>query len=518
MKLQVSIFVYIIFLFSCGSSKNIYESRLSFISFDKFEKNPEEIDDNKRLQRAVIYCRDNNVDTLFFPKGEYEFYHTRMWPGQVFLGEEGTVFKKRPMSGKWARMFTTKAKYLGDEDSEMIVFKNITFDGNKDKQGPYKKYQLQQQHILFFDADPRSKGRLRAHVENCTFQNSVADGITTYKNAFLTVKNCKAFNVFRGGVVGGGGNSRIEIDGLETGGEDDMTGIDIEVDGKGSNGKLDIYIVAKNMIIAGDFDIGLHDGSTFIGDNIQVTKPKIHIKGYGSKIKISNSYFNLGDKAKINRIFFPKDIHFDNCKFDYVGNSEGGFSGLNIYFETSYYTEPDHTLKFTNCKFYAKNNKFKNIIALTDIQNSHHVETNRIIIDNCSFEGEFNKVLQARKGGNLEIYNSYMEADKILHINTIRLRSKFILKGDFILLNDKTSVFVEHKHPNKADDISLTGGLIFVENRSKDFQLGDLSLPVLPKRRKVNGNYVKVGNKRVQEFYQFDARGNKYSKKQIRNN
>lgn len=237
-------------------------------------------DDTAAIQRAIDEVAAAGGGTVRFPPGIYMVSSVTLQPGITYDGYDasgapsGATIKKLPRQDKWSRTFS--AIYDGPVDSAPLVIQGLAFDGNSRRQRTYRRYQLQQQHMVYLESRPESPGRLRAIVRDCRFTSGVADGVSVYTNAHVTVERCEAVDVFRGGVVLTGGNSILEVSDFTSspGPRRDRTGIDIEVDGAGFGGTYRVDVTLERVdVLDGDFDVGMHDGSTVVGDRIYAEAP-----------------------------------------------------------------------------------------------------------------------------------------------------------------------------------------------------------------------------------------------------
>jgi Calx-beta domain/Pectate lyase superfamily protein len=315
-------------------------------------------DDTIAIQKAINIAYDRGGGVILFPPSVYIVTSVNIRENITYQGYGATI--KRPaMQDKWTRTFTTeKSLYAGNLDSKPLIVKGLTFDGNSQNQVSYKGYELEQAHLIFLIGDRNYPGKLRAVVEDCNFQNGVADGISVYTNVSIKVHNCKATDVFRGGFVLTGGYSSAEVSNLTTSGKIDPTGIDVEVDGAGYGGtyKVDLKFEAINLI-DGDFDIGVHDGSIVIGNNIYADAP-FYLYGENSTMRFTNSTFKVGAATGLtNRIVYPHDITFENCDIIVTRKEDPPdsftFFGLDIWWQLP--TRPEQrrnqSLVFNNCRF-----------------------------------------------------------------------------------------------------------------------------------------------------------------------
>lgn len=316
-------------------------------------------DDTPAIQRAIesVYARGGGV--IVFPRGTYRVTSVNIREGITYEGF-GAVITRPPMQGKWARTFTTeRVLYSGAADSRPLIIRGLTFDGNSASQGPYQQHQLEQAHLVFLYGDPARRGRLRAVVEDCHLRNGVADGISVSTNVAARVYNCDAVDVFRGGFVLTGGHSRADVHTFTTRGTRDPTGIDVEVDGRGFGNTLKVELnLTRLRLLAGDFDIGVHEGSIVTGQDI-VAKAPFFLYAENSTVRIRDCDFEVGYPDSFgNRIVYPKDVTFTDCTFTtrerVAGEANRGMRIADVYWNFDWAQGPRRTrqsLTFNNCRF-----------------------------------------------------------------------------------------------------------------------------------------------------------------------
>jgi len=315
-----------------------------------------EVDDTGAIQRAVDAARGNGGGIVVFPAGRYLVGTVHLTEGLTLNGYGATILKKA-MAGKWGRTFTTqRERYRGDVDSRPLVIRGFVVDGNRAVQGPYEKYELEQQHMIFLVGDPVGKGRLRAIVEDCVFQEGVADGLSIYTNVSVKVRGCSAKNVFRGGVVVTGGHTEVQVSDFTAGGEVHATGIDVEIDGAGYGKSYRVEMTVDGMVLDGDFDVGIRDGSTFLGTNIVSRSGPFYVHATDSTVSISNSSFGVGEFSSYgNRVVFPKDVTFRGCHFavhEPAGEeADRRFAAMHVYWNISGTAHEDQRLRLIDCVF-----------------------------------------------------------------------------------------------------------------------------------------------------------------------
>ncbi|MBD2665305.1 glycosyl hydrolase family 28-related protein [Richelia sinica] len=377
------------------SIKILDEDKKKIVSVKSFgAKGDGATDDTHAIQKAINTIHRQGGGVILFPQGVYIVTSVILKDNIIYQGYRATI--KRPdKQEKWTRTFTTN--YAGQENSQPLIIRGFTFDGNSQNQGDYKKYELEQAHLIFLTADPKFPGKLQVFIEDCILKNGVADGISVYTNVDVKINNCQAIDVFRGGFVLTGGNSSAEVYNLTTKGKIDPTGIDIEVDGRGYGETLKVNVKLDNLnLIDGDFDIAVDEGSTVIGNNIVSSNAPFYIFSLNSKMKFTNSKFKIGAAdTYINRILFPHDVTFKNCQFTVTkkmtDRSYDFFAGADIWWQhPSFKTQKKQLLVFDNCDFIVDKNIQKTdkiyAIYLREDQKSNN---NRLIIRGGNISPEF---------------------------------------------------------------------------------------------------------------------------------
>jgi hypothetical protein len=312
-------------------------------------------DDTAAMQKAIDTVHARGGGVILFPRGVFMVTSVMLRDGITYQGE-AAVIKRPARQSRSARTFTTH--YAGDADSQPLVIKGLTFDGNGQEQGPYRNYELEQAHLLFLYSDPSAPGRLVAFVEDCVFRNAVADGISVYTDVVATVYRCRAQDVFRGGFVLTGGNSRVTVRELVTSGKRDPTGIDIEVDGRGFGNTLKVDVRLDELrLLDGDFDVAVSEGSTVTGNAIQSLNGPFYLYALGSRIHFTDSRFTVGvADGYMNRILFPHDVTFERCEFRLTRQETGKpyayLSAADIWWQHPIApTQRDQIIVFDTCRF-----------------------------------------------------------------------------------------------------------------------------------------------------------------------
>jgi len=378
-------------------------------------------DDTAAIQQAIDATGESG-GTLLFPPGNYLVSSVGLRPGVRYLGYGATI-KRPPNQGKWVRTFNAAMDgyaYSGDEDSPLLTIEGLTFDGSLSEQGDYTEYQLEQAHLVFLSAQKDSAGRLRARVINCQFQDNVADGLSLYTNVDVVISNCTARDCFRGGITITGGGSRIQIDNFTAQGKTHASGIDVEVDGAGFDGRHRIELTINGMMLPdGDFDIAVSDDSVVLGSNI-IARAPFYLHARDSSVRLSNSQFGIGRHSGYsNRIVYPGDVVFNNCRFEIDAKSAaapalvpepeaekkpGLWSAIHVYWNVGQSKQSGQSLRFVDCDFHVGDQ-----IAETDSTYAIYAEgdqsdrRNRIELSGGRIDSAFDCGINLFQGGTLHL-------------------------------------------------------------------------------------------------------------------
>jgi hypothetical protein len=370
-------------------------------------------DDTVAIRSAIDAVVNWGGGVVVFPDGTYSVTSVQLKDNITYHGYGATILRP-DRQDKWTRTFTTN--YSGNTDSKPLIVQGLTFDGNSSQQGSYQNYELEQAHLLFLMGDPNLPGKLQAIVEDCTFKNGVADAISVYTNVDVKVYHCEAIDVFRGGFVLTGGNSFAEVYHLKTQGQTDPTGIDIEVDGRGYGNTLRVSVKLENLnLVNGDFDIGVEEGSTVVGNNIVADAP-FSLFNLNSTMQFTNSTFKVGATDNFeNRIILPGQLTFENCEF-YATRQETGkpyrfFSAIDVWWQhPEYPVQRDQILTLNNCSF-----KLDSSIQSTDLtyaiysREDSPSNNNQLIVNGGSISPDFDAGIVYESAQKASQFNCFVK-------------------------------------------------------------------------------------------------------------
>ncbi len=416
-KLAWVLLIASLLVFSCRSKKNSYHSS-GVLSVSVAKLKLKDGHHTEHLQRLVNLAVSTGIDSFQFEKGEYIIDQLHLPPG-AFVNGEDAIIKKKPYSETFSRMFTTKKFEAKIQTvTKPLIIQNFLFDGNYKNQGEFDNYELEHQAMVFLSAPENSKKQLKAIVRNCRFKEGAGDAIGVFRNVDLEVYNCEAENVFRGAVTVTGGNTKVYVDSLKAYGDAYVTGVDVEVDYPGFNKNFEVDIEMRNIWVDGDFDIAMRHGK-FYGYNINSAGPPTYIAARNGSILIENSNFSK-NKDGIFRILYPKNVVFNNCKFNFTSDKYSKYKeGIRIRWGDKTYRGKDQKLVFNACTFLSNN-----LPKALYCGNDRKSDRNHLQVNNCKFIGESDYGIYLSDGGNMDIVNTSLEANTSIYLNSDKVSSE----------------------------------------------------------------------------------------------
>jgi len=366
-------------------------------------------DDTSFVQNCINTVRANGGGGIYFPPGVYKITSVYYYSNISFhgAGSSSQLFKP-PTAEKFSRMFTVNDVEDFAQDSPLVSWSNLYFNGNVANQ---PSGDLEQAHLIFLAASNDNPGRLRAQVSNCIFESCIADAISIYTNVDIQVSNCFFRECRRGSVVVTGGNSYVQLVNIDARGVTNLSRIDAEIDGAGYLNNLSVNIQMSNVFCENGFDLG---SETIIAqlDNVTTINGPITISngGDGSRLKISNSYLVFGNADSFsNRLVSPGKIEFENCAI--VFKRVTGSIGIQRFGIDVYYTNGSPSfLIFTNCDFYLDSSVqvTDESAAIYSLNNAYSL-SNSVSVINCRIHDTF-KIGVYNKGGTTLIQNTSIDA------------------------------------------------------------------------------------------------------------
>lgn len=368
-------------------------------------------DDTAAIQAAVDAVIAEGGGTVNFPTGTFIVTSVDVQHGIILQGSGATTIKRPANTPNWTRTFTTQNNLWSQSyDSQPLMFKDLYFDGNRDNQGAYSAYQLEQAHLIFVVGDANFAGRLRVVVEGCTFVNCVADAISVYVNVDIAVDDCFFSNCFRGALVVTGGYTKVRADNIVIRGTVNSRGIDYEVDGAGFGGTHYTQGTLSNIETNACFDVSFPNQSRVTITNITYgdisEQATFNVQTVGAtNLNISNSSFALIGGAHLRQIRFSEDVRIDNCSFTYFNAVNTGSTVSLVV-----YAEAFRNVLINNCRFgiatgSATGDTFYALEFTAGNSNDHKAK-----ISDCYFDIDFDAAVACVQGGYISLSNCFFNS------------------------------------------------------------------------------------------------------------
>lgn len=365
---------------------------------------------------AQVLCR---------PGRTYLVRNLILRPGIDLNLNGSTLFRPANNGGGWRTLSVPEhgtGRWGGPVDSAPITVRNGIVDGNRVNQGPYTNYERQQAHLLFFDADPAQAGRVRVNLENLVLQDCVADGITVFRNVDISIRNVRAVDCWRGGLVVAGGYTRVRVSQFTAGGYVHDSGIDLEIDESGSEGyggTKAVDIQMNTVWIQGHFDVELQPGGVLVAENIVCKKPGFIVGGLESTVRISNSEFVVGTfsgpSVNGNRVVWPYDMTFSNCTFTVEPEAPNAatpfnLAGVRVAFRAGY-APANQRLRLVDCKWkLGPNVKASDNTYALWVEEDGLSLNNELVVQGCEIPTGFDYGVYAHYGLRASIRDTRLRA------------------------------------------------------------------------------------------------------------
>jgi parallel beta-helix repeat protein len=414
--------------------------------------------DTIAVQDAINYANTLGGGVVYFPEGTYNLSSVNYRPGITFQGEGGnSKLFKIPATVAFSRMFTVEsgAGYNSANDSKPVIWRDLYFDGNSSNQTPYANYEKEHDHMIFLVAGNTNPGRLRAIIENCVFENTVADAVSIYHNVNLEISDCFMRNCFRGSIVSTGGWTIIKATNIHASGSgDQFSRIDIETDGAGYNGSNAANLNFSNIYTQYGFDLTGAQVTAY-WDNIVTEVGSLPGSGSPSRpfgvtlggfantgdVVITNSKLVFGEQdGSGNRIYQAKSLKFENCQLIHMRDPAS--VGAKEYGQRIYWGA-NNTVTYQDCEFIcdASIQSGDTANAVTSLNNSI-AANNLLIIDSCRFVGSANGFDTAvyLRGGNTVIRDTTIDAVTPIYQQNFLADAGFVTTGwDLTIDNMQTT-------------------------------------------------------------------------------
>ncbi|MBX2816123.1 MAG: glycoside hydrolase family 55 protein [Saprospiraceae bacterium] len=402
-------------------------------------------DDTEAIQHAIDLALGNGAQEVFFPRGTYLVSSLDVNGGLRLFSHGNATLLKMPNSGKYSRIINTYnyTKSYGVRPDPLII-ENFLFDGNRMNQGAYRKYELEQQALIFLSGNRNDSTQLHVSIKDCSFREGVGDAIGIYYNVNVEIDRCVAENVFRGGITATGGNTTITARDFKAFGDVHKTGIDIEIDAGGYKNSKFVDVTLHNVWLAGDFDIGLKgDEARVEVDSLHCDGPPYNIYAPGASVLIQNSTF-LTDRLSQCKITYPEDVTFEKCKFISRGLDSSEARGCaRVSWSTGYSVRHDQQLNFRHCAFISENDtpgtSYGIFVNPCDISRA-----NVLSVEQCTFSNGFDDAIHLKQGGTIEVTGMQSEAKRDLVLRSVMGKHKY-----------RFSAALRNMHSNKDEGLRV---------------------------------------------------------------
>jgi hypothetical protein len=272
-------------------------------------------DDTRAIQAAIDAAHGRGKGVVLFPPGRYLVRSVTLRDGVSYVGPGATITRSAH-AGNGVRSFV--ARHSGAQPSAPLVIQGLSFDGNRQEQGPYRGRQVEQSHLMLLTGDRSKPGRLQASLENVSFVDGVADGLLVNTNVDARLCHVRLRDLWRGGVRLYGGASSLRVDDLTTEGSTDPSGLELAPDEPGYGGTLAVEVTLEHVRLPrGGFHVGVSDGSRVVGSDVVAGAP-FFVGARGATVSIARSVFEVGlpsSSGAQNRIMWPGDVTFEDTRF-----------------------------------------------------------------------------------------------------------------------------------------------------------------------------------------------------------
>ncbi|AEB08122.1 Calx-beta domain-containing protein [Desulfobacca acetoxidans] len=471
--------------------------------------------DKHAVQLAIDKVKNEGGGCVFFPKGVYLVYNLRIIPGITFVGEGRTnTIVKRPdhmeilegskyTSNTMFNSYESGYQYSADIDSEPIIFKNITIDGNSNNQPLCNNYSQEHAFTIYLRADSKRRGRINFIIEDCDIIDTVTDGITIDRNVKATIYNCIFRNCFRGSITWNGGYTdtyikNVDCYGVQADFRDrnnplgwyvpaisafhmEMSRKALGYDGSGE-GNLQRVKALKVNLSAGGFWITASYGSRikFYGDSLTING-SFHAQGPACELELKNSNIH-----NLNRRFYESYINntgifkFSRCNF--LGQATSLSQKELCIFKILPWPGVNGVFTFDNCIFRGdatlagfSGPKKGIIIGGTKVSASNSLN----FLNNCKVSSKYL---------DYAIYGGDIYHPAISHVRLIDFEAEINSKGYLLGLNSNTN------QTDEANDIGLDNVTFNCRYLAWNYPNRHDKLCNKNMIMKCNNNYISAGN------------------------
>lgn len=314
-------------------------------------------DDTLAIQAAIDAANTAGGGKLVFPPGTYITGLLDISPGLILQGAgDESIMKLVDSSANFTRIFTTEnTKPTGlTSDTDLIVIKDLKFDGNKSNQTPYTGGEKENQSGCFISGATDTTHRLRCEITRCTFVNWAGDGIQLRANTDTVVTSCKFDENWRACLSATAGHAKFSFSDIRMTGTTDTPLLDLEVDTAGFGASEALVGDLKNVFIEnGTIHLENQVGTNLVLNNVQ-TGRSFSLIGDAEKdecsIVCTDCRFGTSIAAdEENQIRRAGNVKFVNTAFEArsFGAETAADSVVRIWMDG----RSNQLVQFENCSF-----------------------------------------------------------------------------------------------------------------------------------------------------------------------
>jgi len=335
-------------------------------------------DVTRQLERSL----QRSAGTVRFAPGRYIISSVAIPAGVTRVAGRGATLVTRPKAGKYNYMLIARGRRAAP-----IVFEGLQFDLNHKQQDWQGGFDLEHQSGIFLEGTAQSP--LKAIVRRCAFRNGAGDGITIHHHVRAGVYDCRAEDVFRGGVVVTG-RAAVEVQRFRGSGEDRMrSGIDVEPE-SGAAVRIGIRDVQAPQV-----DILLPEHSEATVSEVQTD----------SLVMLCKGKCTLSDSAAADLVVkTPGQTVIRDCEFH---------SAAIRWWVTK--PRSGQQIVFQRCRFTSADEREAAVRALTDRRDYE----NRLLLSECTIAGDYDYGVSMDRGGTWTIRDCSIQAETAYRLRWI---------------------------------------------------------------------------------------------------
>lgn len=209
---------------------------------------------------------------------------------------------------------TLTIEHSGPDNSVATLIEGLVVDGQRERQGPFRDFELQDARLIELSGASNATGKLRVSLENLTLTNGTGNGLSFGPNYEATVCQLHASELWRDAVSLRGGQSRIRIRELDALSSEGTTGLFLgptpSPSGRPGSGNGFIDIELEDVRLgSGDVEIEACQGSRVTVRRLTMTRPPFRLLAPDATVRIADSVLQIGVTSdRYNHWTVPHDV------------------------------------------------------------------------------------------------------------------------------------------------------------------------------------------------------------------